>query len=169
MQAGLLVVVSGPAGVGKGTVLKRVIENNKDIDFSISATSRSPRPGELDGVNYFYKTREQFEEMIKNDMLVEWVEYCGNYYGTPKEYILDQIEQERTVILEIEVEGALNVKKVFPDAVLIFVLPPSYDELKRRITKRGTESEDVIEKRMNRALEEIEISKNYNYIIVNDR
>jgi len=168
MKPGLLLVVSGPAGVGKGTVVSQVRSKSKDVVFSVSATSRKPRPGEIDGENYFFVSKEQFEEMIKNNELLEWVEYCGNYYGTPRAYVEAEIAKGNIVLLEIDVEGAGNIKKKYPDAVSIFITPPSLDELRKRITKRGTESEEVIEARMERAKKELDHIHEYDYIIIND-
>ena len=168
MKPGLLIIVSGPAGVGKGSIDRKMIELSSRVRRSVSATSRKPRPGELEGINYFFKTREQFEEMIKNRELVEWVEYCGNYYGTPKEFVCKEIEKGHSIILEIEVEGALKVRDLFPDSVLCFVLPPDFNELERRLRGRGTESEEVIKKRLERAREEFRHINLYDYIILND-
>jgi len=168
MNPGLLVVVSGPAGVGKGTVVSRAREQYKDIVFSVSATSRCPRPGEIDGKNYFFVSRERFLEMIREGALLEWVEYCGNYYGTPKMYVEQELEKGHVVLLEIEVEGAHNVKRQYPDCISVFITPPTIEELRKRITKRGTESPEVIEKRMKRALEEMEQLDSYDYIIKNE-
>ncbi len=168
MKTGLLLVVSGPAGVGKGTVVSLARERNKDIVFSVSMTSRKPRPGEKDGVNYFFVSRDKFLEMVEENLLVEWVEYCGNYYGTPKQYIEQHLEQGNIVLLEIEVEGARNIKKQYPKCVSIFITPPTAEELKNRITKRGTESPEIIEKRMKRAIKELEYMDKYDYTIKND-
>jgi guanylate kinase len=168
MKPGLLIVVSGPAGVGKGTVIAQVRKNNKDVVFSVSATSRSPRPGEIDGRNYFFIQREQFEDMIENNNLLEWVEYCGNYYGTPKAYVEAEMSKGNIVILEIEVEGADKIKTQYPDSVSIFITPPTLKELRERITKRGTETPDVIEERMKRAKKELDQINEYDYIIIND-
>lgn len=168
MNPGLLIVVSGPAGVGKGTVVSAARERNKDIVFSVSATSRSPRPGEKDGENYFFVSRERFLEMIREDALLEWVEYCGNYYGTPKMYVEQELKKGHVVLLEIEVEGAHNVKKQYPDCISVFITPPTLEELRQRITKRGTEPPEVIEKRMKRAQEEMEHLEKYDYIIINE-
>jgi guanylate kinase len=168
MNFGLLIVVSGPAGVGKGTVLSLVRQKNSDVVFSVSATSRHPRPGEIDGVNYFFVSRPQFERMIQENKLLEWVEYCGNYYGTPKEYVEEQLRKGHIVILEIEVEGARNIKKQYPQCVSIFISPPSLDELKKRIVNRGTETPEVIERRMQRAQNELMHISEYDYVIVND-
>ncbi|NLN66493.1 MAG: guanylate kinase [Clostridiaceae bacterium] len=168
MSSGLLIVVSGPAGVGKGTVVSLVREKNREVVFSVSATSRKPRPGEIDGVNYFFVSREQFEEMIRNNNLLEWVEYCGNYYGTPKDYVEKELEKGKIVLLEIDVEGAQNIKKQYPKCVTVFIKPPTLDELRKRITKRGTEPPDIIERRMHRAQNELMHSSQFDHIILND-
>lgn len=167
MTRGLLVVVSGPAGVGKGTVVSLARAKNKDIVFSVSATSRHPRPGEKNGENYFFVSREKFQKMIQEGALLEWVEYCGNYYGTPKAYVEQELEKGNVVLLEIEIEGANNVKKHYPDCISVFITPPSLEELRRRIVKRGTEPPEVIEQRMNRALKEMEQLDKYDYVIKN--
>jgi guanylate kinase len=168
MKSGLLVVVSGPAGVGKGTVVSHARKKNKNIVYSVSVTSRKPRPGETDGINYYFVSREQFNEMIRKKELVEWVEYCGNFYGTPRAYVDEQLKKGRIVLLEIEVEGAGNVKKQYPECVSIFIAPPDLYELKKRIINRGTEPPDVIEKRMHRAEKEMEHISEYDYVILND-
>lgn len=167
-QEGLLVVVSGPSGSGKGTILNLLMKQNDKVRSSISATTRKPREGEADGVNYFFKSIDEFQEMIKKQELIEWVEYCNNYYGTPRAYIENTKNQGFDVILEIEVEGAVNIKKKYPDCVLVFILPPSFDELKKRIENRGTENDKVIEQRLERAKKEIEYIKYYDYVIIND-
>lgn len=168
MKPGLLVIVSGPAGVGKGCIVRKMMTLSDSVVLSISATSRAPRPAENEGVNYFFKSREQFEEMIKNDQLIEWVEYCGNYYGTPREFVCDEIEKGHIVILEIEVEGALNVRKLFPGCILCFILPPDFSELEKRLRGRGTETEDSIINRLKRAKEEFQYIDQYDYILLND-
>lgn len=165
---GILVVVSGFSGAGKGTLMKRLIQDYDDYALSISATTRAPRPGEEDGREYFFLQREQFEKKIAENGLIEYARYCDNYYGTPREYVEKQLEAGRDVILEIEIQGALKVKKQYPDALLLFVMPPSAEELRRRLTGRGTETEEVIEKRMRRASEEAEGIENYEYIVIND-
>lgn len=165
---GLLIVLSGPAGVGKGTVCTALRKKMPDIVYSVSATTRQPRQGEAEGVNYFFKSREQFQEMIKNDALLEYAEYVGNYYGTPREFVDRTLAGGKDVILEIEVQGALKVKEKFPEAIFIFLLPPSLEELKQRITGRGTESMDTINTRMNVAVEEMNLLKHYDYAVVND-
>ena len=167
-RKGILVVVSGFSGVGKGTLMKLLTERYGQYALSISATTRSPRAGEEDGREYFFRTREAFEELIANDQLVEYAEYCGNYYGTPREYVESQMEQGRDVILEIELQGALKIKKKFPEALLLFIVPPDAKTLLDRLRGRNTETEDVIQKRLARAAEESEGIEQYDYIIVND-
>lgn len=168
MIPGLLIVVSGPAGVGKGTIVRNMMENDPRFVLSISATSRIPRDNEIEGRNYYFKNREQFEEMIKNDELIEWVEYCGNYYGTPRDLVCSEIEKGKIVILEIEVDGALNVKRLFPDCVLCFIIPPDFSELEKRLRGRGTDTEESIIKRLGRAKDEFKFIENYDYLILND-
>ena len=165
---GSLIVLSGFAGVGKGTVLKSLFETHEGYAYSVSATTRSPRPGEVDGVHYFFVSRERFEQMIANDELLEYACYVDNYYGTPKAYVDSKLEDGFDVILEIEVQGALNIKKKVPDAILIYILPPSAVTLRDRLTGRGTETPDVIRKRMERAAEEAVGVEQYDYIVVND-
>lgn len=167
-REGLLVIFCGPSGVGKGTILEIAKGRNENIKYSVSATTRNPRQGESDGENYFFKTVEEFKSMIAGDELVEWVEYCGNYYGTPKKYIEDALKHGYDVILEIEVEGAINIKSKYPDAVMVFVAPPSFKELKKRLQGRGTEKADVVEKRLLRAKEEMSFVDKFDYVIVND-
>lgn len=166
---GILLVLSGPSGVGKGTVCAALRARETEVVYSVSATTRSPRQGEEEGVNYFFRTREQFESMIESDDLLEWAEYCGNYYGTPREFVRRTLESGRDIILEIEVQGALKVREKFPEGVFIFLLPPSLDELESRITNRGTESEEVIVERMRTARDELQLIEHYDYAIVNDR
>ena len=165
---GILTIVSGFAGSGKGTLMNRLMKDYDGYELSISATSRKPRPGEKEGINYFFKTREEFEEMIKNDELLEYAEYVGNYYGTPKEFVAAKLDEGRDVVLEIEIQGAMQIKKKYPDTLLVFVTPPGVEELERRLRGRGTESEEVIRKRMLRAAEESEGMKDYDYILIND-
>lgn len=167
-KKGILFILSGPSGVGKGTVRARLFEEETDLKYSISVTTRNKRPGERDGVDYFYKTEEEFREMIKRNELLEYAQYVNNYYGTPKEYVLDQLERGNDVFLEIEVQGALQVKRNFPDGVFIFLFPPSLEELKNRIVQRGTESEALIVNRLKEAKKEIELMKEYDYVVVND-
>ena len=169
-RRGTLIIVSGPSGTGKGTIMdeyfKRYPEDNSFL--SISMTTRPPRPGDKDGVTYYFKSREEFEYLIKNDGLAEWTEFCGNYYGTPKKPVNDMLDMGKNVVLEIEVDGAGQVKKSFDGAVGVFVLPPSFEELRRRLSNRNTESEEVIQKRLDRALLEIKEIDNYEYVLVND-
>jgi len=169
-RKGALIIVSGPSGTGKGTIMNEYFKKYTDDNsfLSISATTRDPRPGEKEGVNYYYKTKEEFEHLINTDGLAEWAEFCGNYYGTPKKAVLDMINAGKNVVLEIEVQGAMKVKKSFPDAACVFVLPPSFAELKKRLIERQTESEDVIDTRLKRAKEEIMLIDNYDYILIND-
>lgn len=168
MRKGLLIVISGPAGTGKGTVVGRLLEKNPNIKLSISKTTRKPRPGEREGVNYFFVSREQFEEEIKNERFLEYAEYNNNYYGTPKDFVFEALGKGFDVILEIETQGALKIKKAFSDAVLIFLLPPSIEELYRRLVKRGTESEDEIRARLEIAKNEIKLVQEYDYCVIND-
>jgi guanylate kinase len=166
---GILTVVSGFSGSGKGTIMKELMKKYTDsYALSISATTRNPRPGETDGVEYFFRTREQFEQMIEEDALIEYAQFVGNYYGTPKAYVEEQLEAGKDVILEIEIQGALKVREKFPDTLLLFVTPPSAGELKNRLVGRGTETMDVIESRLARAVEEAEGIESYDYLVVND-
>lgn len=167
-QRGILIVLSGFSGAGKGTLVKALLKKYNDYALSISMTTRAPREGERDGVEYFFSTREKFEETIVNNRLIEYALYCGNYYGTPRAYVEEQMAAGKNVILEIEIQGALKIKEKFPESLLIFVTPPSADELKRRLEGRGTESADVIAQRLARATEESEGIEAYDYIVVND-
>lgn len=168
MSKGVLVVVSGFSGSGKGTIMKRLLEKYDNYGLSISATTRQPREGETHGKEYFFQTTEEFEEMIKQGQLIEYAQYVGNYYGTPKAYVEEQRNRGKDVILEIEIQGAMKIKEQYPDTVLLFVTPPSAEELKRRLVGRGTETEDVIESRLVRAVQESEGMELYDYLIVND-
>lgn len=168
MDRGLLIVVSGPSGVGKGTVLGKLMEENENIFYSVSATTRKPREGEIDGINYFFITKEQFEKYIVEDKMLEYAQYCDNYYGTPLAAVEQMRQEGKDVLLEIEAQGALQVMKKCPDAVSIFVAPPSMDELRRRLTERNTESAEVIESRMWKAEEEMALAHHYQYNVVND-
>ena len=165
---GLLLVISGFSGAGKGTVVKRLLEQHNDYALSISATTRSPREGEQDGREYFFKSKEEFEKMIEASELIEYARYVDNYYGTPKAYVEEQLKEGKNVILEIEIQGALNIKSMVPDAVLLFIMPPSAKELERRLVGRGTEDEATIRARLSRASEEAQGVENYNYIVIND-
>ena len=167
-QRGILMVLSGFSGAGKGTLVKALLKKYNDYALSISMTTRAPREGERDGVEYFFSTREKFEETIVENGLIEYALYCGNYYGTPRAYVEEQMAAGKNVILEIEIQGALKIKEKFLESLLIFVTPPSADELKRRLEGRGTESADVIAQRLARATEESEGIEAYDYIVVND-
>lgn len=166
---GILTVISGFSGAGKGTIIKELMHKYPDrYALSISATTRTPRPGETDGAAYFFRTREEFERMIDEDALIEYADYIGNYYGTPKAYVQEQLDAGKDVILEIEIQGALKVKAKFPDTLLLFVTPPNAEELKKRLVGRGTESMEVIESRLQRAVREAEGIEKYDYLVVND-
>ncbi len=166
---GLLMIISGFSGTGKGTVVNSLLDKYGDsYALSISATTRAPRSGEEHGREYFFKTREEFELMISNNELIEYAQYVDNFYGTPKKYVEEKLESGSNVILEIEIQGALQVKKMYPEAVLIFLFPPSVDELEKRLKTRGTETDAVISERMSRACKEIEYAYDYDYIVVND-
>ncbi|SHR17599.1 guanylate kinase [Mycobacteroides abscessus subsp. abscessus] len=169
-EKGLLIVLSGPSGVGKGTVRKEVFSQpDTAFEYSISMTTRAPREGEVDGVDYFFKSREEFEQLIKEEKLLEYAEFVGNYYGTPVDYVRQTLDSGKDVFLEIEVQGARQVRKKFPDGLFIFLVPPSLSELKNRIVTRGTETEDVINNRMNAAREELEMMHLYDYVVENDQ
>lgn len=169
MQQGVLAVVSGFSGAGKGTIMKALLEKYDNYALSISATTRDPRPGEADGREYFFMTDEQFEKMIAEDELIEHARYVNHYYGTPRRYVESKMQEGKDVILEIEIQGARKVKEQYPDALLIFVVPPSAEELKNRLVHRGTETAEVIEKRLKRAREESDCMDSYEYILVNDQ
>lgn len=167
MNKGLLIVVSGPSGVGKGTICKELLKT-QDIFFSVSATTRKAREGEIDGINYFFKTEDDFKKMIENKELLEWAPFCESFYGTPKAAVLEKLENGTDVLLEIDVQGALQVRKHYPEGVYIFVLPPNMQELERRIRGRATETEEVIKLRLSKASNEIDTVNKYNYIVIND-
>lgn len=168
MKKGILFVVSAPAGCGKDTILEQVFKTDVNLHYAVSATTRPMREGETNGVSYHFKTREQFENMIKNNELLEYTEYCGNYYGTVKKTVETMLENGENAVLKIEVEGASNIKNLFPEAVLIFILPPSVKELERRLRKRGTEDEDAVRRRLKQASVEISKAYDYDYIVKND-
>ncbi|MDC3416447.1 guanylate kinase [Aquibacillus salsiterrae] len=167
-EKGILFVLSGPSGVGKGTVRKALFEKDTELKYSISMTTRPIRSGEQEGMDYFYRSKQEFEQMIRNNKLLEYAEYVGNYYGTPRDYVEETLESGKDVFLEIEVQGALQVKENFPEGVFIFLFPPSLDELKNRIINRGTETEDLVRNRLLAAKEEIEMMDAYDYVVVND-
>lgn len=166
-REGMLVIISGPSGSGKGTVVKELVQK-EDFALSISATTRIPRDGEIDGVHYYFYDKETFEKMKNQNELLEWAEFCDNYYGTPRKYVEQQMLQGKNVILEIEVQGALQVKKIYSDCILVFLVPPNVKELQKRLTQRGTEDKQTIDRRMNRAIEEMEFVPQYDYIVIND-
>ena len=168
-ERGLLIVFSGPSGVGKGTVRQEIFSTpDHKFEYSVSMTTRAQRPGEVDGKDYFFRSREEFEELIRNGQMLEYAEYVGNYYGTPLTYVNETLDKGIDVFLEIEVQGALQVKKKVPDAVFIFLTPPDLNELQERLIGRGTDSEEVIAQRIERAREEIALMSEYDYAIVND-
>ena len=168
-EKGILFVLSGPSGVGKGTVRKALFEQDTDLKYSISMTTRPKRESEQEGVDYFYRSKQVFEEMIHNNKLLEYAQYVGNYYGTPREYVEETLQSGKDVFLEIEVQGALQVKENFPEGVFIFLFPPSLEELKNRIVNRGTETAEHVKNRLLAAREEIEMMDAYDYVVVNDK
>lgn len=168
IRKGLLVVVSGPAGVGKGTMCKAYMKKYDDMKLSVSTTTRNPRNGETDGVEYNFTTKEHFKEMIENDELLEYVEVFDNYYGTSKKWVTEQLELGNDIILEIDIVGAMKVKKIYKDALLLFIMPPSYEVLEHRLRTRNTDSDEQIKKRLSRMEEEIHIMRDYDYFVVND-
>lgn len=165
---GILAVVSGFSGAGKGTIMRELLSRYDNYALSVSATTRQPREGEVHGREYFFVTEDEFQAMIRDDRLLEHARYVSNYYGTPREYVMEQMAAGKDVILEIEIQGALRVKEKFPDALLLFVVPPSIKELRRRLTQRGTEPAEVIEARLRRAAEESEGMELYDYLLIND-
>jgi guanylate kinase len=168
LDGGFLLVLSGPSGSGKGTVSEALMKNNDDIIFSTSVTTRTPRPGEVNGENYFFATREEFEEMVEKGELLEYAFVHTNYYGTPKKFVFDEIEKGEIVLLEIDVQGALQIKEKYKEAVFIFLIPPTMDELKSRLVKRDTETEDEIETRYRNAFKELDFVGEYDYFVIND-
>lgn len=169
MRKGLLILISGPSGTGKGTVCDLLRQKHPEISYSISATTRQPRPGERDGVNYYFYTKEKFREMIDQGQLLEWAEVYGNFYGTPKQKVLDRLEAGEDILLEIDTQGALNVMKVMPEGLFIFLLPPSLEELATRLQGRGTETEESLHRRLGAAVDEIKLATKYRYVVVNDK
>ena len=165
-QKGLLIIISGPAGSGKGTIVSRLREL-APFDFSVSATTRSPRPGEQHGVHYYFVDKTDFENKIKEGEMLEYAQYVGNYYGTPRKPVEDALNEGKNIILDIEVQGALQIKEKMPEAIMIYVLPPDYETLLARIRGRGTETEEVIQKRMNQAKTEIRTFPRYDYVVIN--
>ena len=165
---GLLLVLSGPSGAGKGTICQMLREKLPDLAYSVSVTTRQARNGEVDGVNYFFKSVEEVKQMIAEGELLEYAEVYGNYYGTPRSYVMELLNQGKDVILEIDIQGAMQIKKRFPDGVFVFIVPPSLDELCSRIYKRGTDSEDVIKRRLASATGELAYANEYDYIVVHD-
>jgi guanylate kinase len=168
MGIGRLIVLAGPSGVGKGTLVRSLLQRHPELCFSISVTTRSPRPGEIEGVDYYFTTRSQFEQMVSDRELLEWAEFAGNYYGTPRSSIEHQIGDGKWVILEIELEGARQVRQTFPQALQIFILPPSLMELEQRLRDRGQDSAEAIERRLQRAPVELEAAKEFDLQVVND-
>lgn len=169
MRKGLLILISGPSGTGKGTVCDLLRQKHPEISYSISATTRQPRPGEQDGINYYFYTKEKFREMIDQGQLLEWAEVYGNFYGTPKQKVLDRLEAGEDILLEIDTQGALNVMKVMPEGLFIFLLPPSLEELAARLKGRGTETEESLHRRLGAAVDEIKLATKYRYVVVNDK
>ncbi len=167
-KEGILIVISGFSGAGKGTLVKELLRRHDEYVLSVSMTTRAPRPGERDGVEYFFTDGRHFEETIAADGLVEYAQYCGNYYGTPRVWVEEQLAAGKNVILEIEIQGALKIKEKFPESLLLFLTPPSAEELKRRLVGRGTESGEAVARRLARAAEESEGVEAYDYIVIND-
>lgn len=166
---GVLIVLSGPSGVGKGTVCKALLARNPQVKLSVSATTRALRPGEVEGVSYFFKTREEFERMIAAGEFLEYMDVFGtNYYGTPRSYVEQQLAEGNDIVLEIDVKGAMNVKRLCPEAVLVFIAPPSMETLKKRLVGRGTETEEAVERRTKEAFAEMRLMPEYDYAVVND-
>ncbi len=168
LHLGRLIVLTGPSGVGKGTLMRSLLERHPDLYYSVSATTRSPRPGEIDGKNYYFISRSKFEQLVAEGEFLEWAEFAGNYYGTPREGVLNQIHSGRLVVLEIDLEGARQIRVSFPIALRIFILPPSFDELEKRIRDRAQDSEEAIARRLRRAQEEIRAADEFDIKIVND-
>lgn len=167
-ERGILFILSGPSGVGKGTVRERLFQKKVDLKYSVSMTTRDKRPGEVEGEHYFYRSKEEFENLIKQNELLEYATYVNNHYGTPKKYVMESLAAGHDVFLEIEVQGALQVKENFPEGVFIFLLPPNLEELKNRIVNRGTESSELVLNRLKEAKKEINMMDAYDYVVLND-
>jgi guanylate kinase len=167
-KKGNLFVVSGPSGAGKGTIIREISKNDNDFKLSVSVTTRAPRNKEIEGVNYYFKTKEEFMDMIENDEFLEYAEVYDNFYGTPKKPVLEAVEKGETILLEIDIQGAIQVKKNYPEGIFIFILPPTMAELKNRIIERGSETDETLKKRMLSAFHEISYMEKYDYFIIND-
>lgn len=167
-QEGILIIISGPSGTGKSTIVKKFINRNNDVDLSVSATTRKIRPGEQEGKNYFFLSEKDFIKKLKEDSFLEYAKVYGNYYGTPRNFVDEKLKAGKNVLLEIDTEGALQIKEKFPQGVFIFIVPPSINELQRRINSRGTETDEEVERRLNSSLKEIKELTHYNYVVMND-
>lgn len=165
---GMLVVVSGPAGVGKGTLCRALFAQWSGLEYSVSVTTRSPRPGETEGKEYYFRSREEFSEMIEKNEFLEWAEFCGNFYGTPRFHVESILKRNKTILLEIEIQGAKQVKEQFPEGVFIFIVPPSLKALSERLHGRGTETEEIIQRRLSKAVQELDNIIDYDYVVEND-
>ncbi|MCX7780352.1 MAG: guanylate kinase [Negativicutes bacterium] len=167
-QQGVLIVLSGPSGTGKGTICKQLLRSYPNLHYSVSATTRAPREGEIDGVNYWFVSKDDFMMMVESDELLEWAEVYGNFYGTPRRYVQQQLDSGKDVVLEIDIQGAMQIKSKFPQGVFIYIIPPSLDELANRIYRRGTDSPDSIRQRLSCASSELAYACQYHYVVVND-